>query len=151
MLKKSKTDKLFNNQFLMVLLGLLTKNGKRSKSKKILLDTLYDFKLNSKTLDRNFISFLDSSLQNILFRFVFKYRRKGKNKEIIPVPLNSDEIVYINTIRFLLKNLRKFKGNFFSKKLLKELEESSKNSGLVKKEIMSLNKLVIANRKFMNS
>ena len=151
MLKKSKTDKLFNNQFLMVLLGLLTKNGKRSKSKKILLDTLYDFKLNSKTLDRNFISFLDSSLQNILFRFVFKYRRKGKNKEIIPVPLNSDEIVYINTIRFLLKNLRKFKGNFFSKKLLNELEESSKNSGLVKKEIMSLNKLVIANRKFMNS
>ena len=45
MLKKSKTDKLFNNQFLMVLLGLLTKNGKRSKSKKILLDTLYDFKV----------------------------------------------------------------------------------------------------------
>jgi len=65
---------------------------------------LIDFK--QKSPDQNLYFLLPSLIEKILIRFSIKERRRGKNKELIPVPLESDITVYAKSINFLLNNLR---------------------------------------------
>ena len=66
-----------------LLLGLI-KKGNRSSARKILQKSLLDFK--QKVPEQNLFFLLPDLIEKILIRFSVKERRRGKNKELIPVP-----------------------------------------------------------------
>jgi len=144
---KPLSDKLIINNFNKLLL----KKGRRTNSRKVLFDLLYNLKSGNKALNqRNSLGFFFEALSNILVRFVIKHRKKGKLKQEIPFPLNKDSIIYGTTIRLLVQVLKKTpRSSSFHLVLLKEMLESYKNQGLLKKKVSELNKVVIKNRKFI--
>ena len=127
-----------------LLLGLI-KKGNRSAARKIIIKSLMDFKL--KAPEKNLFFLLPDLIDKILIRFSVKERRRGKNKELVPVPLESDISVYAKSINFLLNNLRSQKKKDFNKLLVKELNDLIENKGNVKKKVANFNKLVLANKK----
>ena len=127
-----------------LLLGLI-KKGNRSAARKIIIKSLMDFKL--KAPEKNLFFLLPDLIYKILIRFSVKERRRGKNKELVPVPLESDISVYAKSINFLLNNLRSQKKKDFNKLLVKELNDLIENKGNVKKNVANFNKLVLANKK----
>jgi ribosomal protein S7 len=127
-----------------LLLGLI-KKGNRSAARKIIIKSLMDFKL--KAPEKNLFFLLPDLIDKILIRFSVKERRRGKNKELVPVPLESDISVYAKSINFLLNNLRSQKKKDFNKLLVKELNDLIENKGNVKKNVANFNKLVLANKK----
>lgn len=86
-------------------------------------------------------------IEKILIRFSVKERRRGKNKELVPVPLESDIAIYAKSINFLLNNLRSQKSGNFKKLLVKELNDLIEDKGNVKKNVANFNKLVLTNKK----
>lgn len=86
-------------------------------------------------------------IEKILIRFSVKERRRGKNKELVPVPLESDIAIYAKSINFLLNNLRSQKSGNFKKLLVKELNDLIEDKGNVKKNAANFNKLVLTNKK----
>lgn len=96
---------------------------------------------------KNLIVLLPQLIDKILIRFSIKERRRGKNKELIPVPLESDLAIYSKSINFLLNNLRKQKGKHFSNLLIKELNDLIEDKGIVKKNVTDFNKLILDNKK----
>jgi len=106
---------------------------------------LIDFK--QKSPDQNLYFLLPSLIEKILIRFSIKERRRGKNKELIPVPLESDITVYAKSINFLLNNLRSQKSGNFKKLFVKELNDLIEDKGNVKKNATNFNKLVLTNKK----
>ena len=86
-------------------------------------------------------------IEKILIRFSVKDRRRGKNKELVPVPLESDIAIYAKSINFLLNNLRSQKSGNFKKLLVKELNDLIEDKGNVKKNAANFNKLVLTNKK----
>ena len=127
-----------------LLLGLI-KKGNRSAVRKIIYKILLDFKKTSSK--KNLIVLLPQLIDKILIRFSIKERRRGKNKELIPVPLESDLAIYSKSINFLLYNLRKQKGKHFSNLLIKELNDLIEDKGIVKKNVTDFNKLILDNKK----
>ena len=127
-----------------LLLGLI-KKGNRSAARKIIIKSLMDFKL--KAPEKNLFFLLPDLIDKILIRFSVKERRRGKNKELVPVPLESDISVYAKSINFLLNNLRSQKKKDFNKLLVKELNDLIEDKGNVKKNVANFNKLVLANKK----
>ena len=127
-----------------LLLGLI-KKGNRSAARKIIIKSLMDFKL--KAPEKNLFFLLPDLIDKILIRFSVKERRRGKNKELVPVPLESDISVYAKSINFLLNNLRSQKKKDFNKLLVKELNDLIENKGNVKKNVANFNKLFLANKK----
>ncbi len=127
-----------------LLLGLI-KKGNRSAVRKIIYKILLDFKKTSSK--KNLIVLLPQLIDKILIRFSIKERRRGKNKELIPVPLESDLAIYSKSINFLLNNLRKQKGKHFSNLLIKELNDLIEDKGIVKKNVTDFNKLILDNKK----
>jgi|KNS12Surf_metaT_FD_contig_61_2487777_length_1292_multi_1_in_0_out_0_2 ribosomal protein S7 len=150
MIKKKKLNNSLHFFIIDRLNFLLLKKGKGSVSKKIIYKLFYDLKFNSNLNNRNIEDFLEKGLSNILLRFVIKYRQKGKVKQQIPVPLKSEEKVYVNTIRFLLNVLKKQKNKSFDSKLIKEFDDIFEGRGQVKKDLVNFNKVVIANRKLID-
>ena len=104
-----------------------------------------DFKLTAP--EKNLFFLLPDLIDKILIRFSVKERRRGKNKELVPVPLESDISVYAKSINFLLNNLRSQKKKDFNKLLVKELNDLIEDKGNVKKNVANFNKLVLANKK----
>tara|TARA_Y200000002_G_scaffold248036_1_gene205394 strand:- start:326 stop:619 length:294 start_codon:yes stop_codon:yes gene_type:complete len=90
---------------------------------------------------------LPDLIEKILIRFSVKERRRGKNKELVPVPLESDIAIYAKSINFLLNNLRSQKSGNFKKLLVKELNDLIEDKGNVKKNAANFNKLVLTNKK----
>ena len=127
-----------------LLLGLI-KKGNRSVVRKIIYKIFLDFKKTSSK--KNLIVLLPQLIDKILIRFSIKERRRGKNKELIPVPLESDLAIYSKSINFLLNNLRKQKGKHFSNLLIKELNDLIEDKGIVKKNVTDFNKLILDNKK----
>jgi len=150
MIKKKKLNNSLHFFIIDRLNFLLLKKGKGSVSKIIIYKLFYDLKFNSNLNNRNIEDFLEKGLSNILLRFVIKYRQKGKVKQQIPVPLKSEEKVYVNTIRFLLNVLKKQKNKSFDSKLIKEFDDIFEGRGQVKKDLVNFNKVVIANRKLID-
>ena len=150
MIKKKKLNNSLHFFIIDRLNFLLLKKGKGSVSKKIIYKLFYDLKFNSNLNNRNIEDFLEKGLSNILLRFVIKYRQKGKVKQQIPVPLKSEEKVYVNTIRFLLNVLKKQKNKSFDSKLIKEFDDIFEGRGQVKKDLVNFNKVVIANHKLID-
>ena len=127
-----------------LLLGLI-KKGNRSAARKILQKSLLDFK--QKVPEQNLFFLLPDLIDKILIRFSVKERRRGKNKELVPVPLESDIAIYAKSINFLLNNLRSQKSGNFKKLFVKELNDLIEDKGNVKKNATNFNKLVLTNKK----
>jgi len=90
---------------------------------------------------------LPDLIEKILIRFSVKERRRGKNKELVPVPLESDIAIYAKSINFLLNNLRSQKSGNLNKLLVKELNDIIEDKGNIKKNAANFNKLVLTNKK----
>ena len=135
--------KKFNNKVL--------RDGKRNKSDKIFIKTFAQLKSDSLVLNtRNIVELYEKILANIAVRFVIKFRKKGKSVQEIPVPLNSSDKVYSNTIKLIIKNFRSQKGKSFDQIFINEFKDILNNQGVLKKRVNEINKIVIKNRKFIN-
>lgn len=123
--------------------------GKYNTSNKIFIKTLLQLKSSTSFSNRNITELYEKILFNVLVRFVIKFRKKGKITQEIPVPLNSLDKVYGNTVKLIIKNLRNQKGKSIDKIFINEFSDIFKNQGLLKKRVNDINKIVVRNRKFI--
>jgi ribosomal protein S7 len=149
MLKKHNSslfDSTLNNIY-----RLLLKKGKFSSSRSILFYTIKNLKKHEKVSGRESLAFIQTCLDDSLFRFVIRSRSKGKIREEIPLPVYSKKKLYSLTVRNILDILRKNKGSSISSFLTNEFLELHKSGGQLKVALSVLNKKVILNRKFLNN
>lgn len=128
--------------WLLALLKILLKNGKKLKYKNYLKFLCFSIKKEFKDLN----SFFHNFYENLFFPFYFRVRVVAGRKVIIPAILKKEkEIFYIS--KYIKNSIKGRSEKYFKDKLFNELKDIylDKNTSLTKKKIEQFYKDVQVN------
>lgn len=121
----------------------LLKEGKQVKARVILINIFIHF----KNLNENPFLILENAISNIKPFFIIKTIKKGKQNQILPIPLIGEKKRISLAIKWLIKNAKKHSENALSDNLIKEIKDASMNKGFSKQQQQEIHNLALLNRK----
>nr|YP_009407301.1 ribosomal protein S7 [Drosera regia]YP_009407307.1 ribosomal protein S7 [Drosera regia]ASA46225.1 ribosomal protein S7 [Drosera regia]ASA46260.1 ribosomal protein S7 [Drosera regia] len=123
--KTAKSDPIYRNRLVHMLVNRILKHGKKSLAYKILYRALK--KIQQKT-ERNPLSVLRQAIRGVTPNIAVKARRVRGSTRQVPIEIGSTQGKVL-AIRWLLGASRKRKGENMAFKLSSELVDAAKGSG----------------------
>ena len=148
MLQKKIIDNINSDFFLLKKFETrLLKEGKQTKSKKILFHIFNDLK---KTESQPFTLF-KTAIINVKPFFIIKTIKKGKQQTLLPIPITSENKRTSLAIKWIIQNAQKHQESIFYKKIVKELKDAALNKGFSKQKQQEIHTIVLSNQKQIQS
>nr|YP_009436559.1 ribosomal protein S7 [Cyphia dentariifolia]YP_009436590.1 ribosomal protein S7 [Cyphia dentariifolia]ATG26835.1 ribosomal protein S7 [Cyphia dentariifolia]ATG26866.1 ribosomal protein S7 [Cyphia dentariifolia] len=140
--KTAKSDPIYRNRLVNMLINRILKHGKKSLAYKILYRAVK--KIHQKT-KKNPLLVLREAIQRVTPRLAVKARRKSGSTHHVPIEIKSPRGKVL-AIRWLLAASRKRPGRNMAFKLSSELEDAAKGRGDAIRKMEATHRMAEANR-----
>lgn len=140
-------DPVYNRVSVHMLVNRLLKNGKKAVSYRIVYNVLR--KLSELNNSQNPVEIWETALLNVQPRVEVKPRRRGGAIQQVPYVIRSVDRAQALAIRWVLGACQKRSGKDMVSKLVSEISDASKKTGLAFRKKEELHKLALSNQ--MNS
>nr|UZC37012.1 ribosomal protein S7 [Pteridophyllum racemosum] len=142
--KTAKSDPIYRNRLVNMVLNRILKHGKKSLAYKIIYRALKKIQQEKKT---NPLSVLRKAIRRVTPNIAVKARRKGGLTRQVPIEIGSRQ-GQVLAIRWLLWASRKRPGQNMALKLSSELMDAAKGSGDAIRKKEETHRMAEANRAF---
>nr|ADT65046.1 ribosomal protein S7 [Dicranum scoparium] len=142
--KKGKSDPIYRNRLVNMMVNRILKNGKKSLAYKILYEAMKDIKQKTK---KNPLSVLRQAIRRVTPNVTVKARRVGGSTYQVPIEIKSAQ-GKAPAIRWLLGASRKRSGRNMAFKLSYELMDAARDNGDAIRRREETHRMAEANRAF---
>lgn len=143
--QNAKSDPVYHNRLVNMLINRLMKNGKKSLAFQIIYRAL---KRIQQRTDSNPLFVLRQAIHAVTPDIALKPRRVGGSTHQIPIEIGSSQGKAL-AIRWLLRASQKRSGRSMTSKLSSELMDAAKGSGDAVRKREETHKMAEANRAFI--
>lgn len=142
--KTGKSDPIYRNRLVNMMVNRIIKNGKKSLAYRILYKAMKNIKKKTK---KNPLSVLRQAIRKVTPNVTVKARRLGGSTYQVPIEIKSAQGKAL-AIRWLLGASRKRSGRNMAFKLSYELIDAAKDNGDAIRKKEETHKMAEANRAF---
>jgi small subunit ribosomal protein S7 len=142
--KKGKSDPIYRNRLVNMMVNRILKHGKKSLAYKILYEAMKDIKRKTK---KNPLSVLRQAIRRVTPNVTVKARRVGGSTYQVPIEIKSAQ-GKAPAIRWLLGASRKRSGRNMAFKLSYELMDAARDNGDAIRRREETHRMAEANRAF---
>lgn len=142
--KTAKSDPIYRNRLVNMMVNRIIKNGKKSLAYRILYKAMRDIKQKTK---KNPLSVLRQAIRRVTPNVTVKARRLGGSTYQVPIEIRSAEGKAL-AIRWLLGASRKRSGRNMAFKLSYELIDAARDNGDAIRKKEETHRMAEANRAF---
>lgn len=142
--KTGKSDPIYRNRLVNMMVNRILKHGKKSLAYKILYKAMKNIKQKTK---KNPLSVLRQAIRRVTPNVTVKARRVGGSTYQVPIEIKSGQGKAL-AIRWLLNASRKRSGRNMSFKLSYELIDAARDNGDAIRKKEETHKMAEANRAF---
>nr|WVK97349.1 ribosomal protein S7 [Erodium stephanianum]WVK97363.1 ribosomal protein S7 [Erodium stephanianum] len=142
--KTAKSDPIYRNRLVNMLVNRILKHGKKSLAYQILYRAMKRLQQKQK---RNPLSVLRQAIRRITPKIAVKTRRKSGSAHQVPIEIGSTQGKVL-AIRWLLEAARKRPGRSMAFKLSSELVDAIKGKGAAIRKKEETRRMAEANRAF---
>jgi len=142
--KKGKSDPIYRNRLVNMMVNRILKHGKKSLAYKILYEAMKDIKQKTK---KNPLSVLRQAIRRVTPNVTVKARRVGGSTYQVPIEIKSAQGKAL-AIRWLLGASRKRSGRNMAFKLSYELMDAARDNGDAIRRREETHRMAEANRAF---
>nr|YP_010380180.1 ribosomal protein S7 [Vesicularia montagnei]UDH58418.1 ribosomal protein S7 [Vesicularia montagnei] len=142
--KTAKSDPIYRNRLVNMMVNRIIKNGKKSLAYRILYKAMRDIKQKTK---KNPLSVLRQAIRRVTPNVTVKARRLGGSTYQVPIEIRSAEGKAL-AIRWLLGASRKRLGRNMAFKLSYELIDAARDNGDAIRKKEETHRMAEANRAF---
>nr|YP_010887447.1 ribosomal protein S7 [Dicranum hengduanensis]WJJ45092.1 ribosomal protein S7 [Dicranum hengduanensis]WJJ45172.1 ribosomal protein S7 [Dicranum hengduanensis] len=142
--KKGKSDPIYRNRLVNMMVNRILKHGKKSLAYKILYEAMKDIKQKTK---KNPLSVLRQAIRRVTPNVTVKARRVGGSTYQVPIEIKSAQ-GKAPAIRWLLGASRKRSGRNMAFKLSYELMDAARDNGDAIRRREETHRMAEANRAF---
>nr|YP_009559614.1 ribosomal protein S7 [Diphasiastrum digitatum]AZU95411.1 ribosomal protein S7 [Diphasiastrum digitatum] len=140
----AKTDPIYRNRLVNMLVNRILRHGKKSLAYRILYNAMMDIKRETKY---NPLFILRQAIRQVTPNVAIKTRRVGGSTYRVPTEMKSTQGKAL-AIRWLLEASRKRSGRDIASKPSSELMDAAKNSGSAIRKREETHRMAEANRAF---
>nr|YP_009732837.1 ribosomal protein S7 [Diphyscium foliosum]QHU77183.1 ribosomal protein S7 [Diphyscium foliosum] len=142
--KTGKSDPIYRNRLVNMLVNRILKNGKKSLAYRILYKAMKNIKQRTK---KNPLSVLRQAIRRVTPNVTVKARRVGGSTYQVPIEIKSAQGKAL-AIRWLLGASRKHSGRNMAFKLSSELIDAARDNGDAIRKKEETHRMAEANRAF---
>jgi small subunit ribosomal protein S7 len=142
--KTGKSDPIYRNRLVNMMVNRILKNGKKSLAYRILYKSMKNIKQKTK---KNPLSVLRQAIRRVTPNVTVKARRLGGSTYQVPIEIKSAQGKAL-AIRWLLNASRKRSGRNMAFKLSYELIDAAKDNGDAIRKKEETHRMAEANRAF---